>query len=234
MTRPLDADAGTPLVGVLALQGDVSEHQAALERCGASSLAVRTLEQLRAVDGLIIPGGESTTVGKLLVRFDLLEPLRERIAAGFPLWGTCTGMILLAGQVDDGLEGQPLLSAMDIRVQRNAFGRQRDSFQADVALRGIEGGPFPGVFIRAPLVASTGPGVDVLGVLGERVVAVRQGNLLATAFHPELTHDDRFHAYLVRMCRAGGNGRNPAAGNGRNPASGNGRKPVGAAREALT
>lgn len=206
-TRPLGADPRSPVVGVLALQGDVSEHLAALERCGARAHAVRTLEHLRSVDGLVIPGGESTTVGKLLVRFGLLEPLRERIAADLPLWGTCTGMILLAGQVDDGLDGQPLLSAMDIRVQRNAFGRQRESFEADVALHGMEGDTFRGVFIRAPLVVWSGPGVEILGTLGERVVAVRQGSILATAFHPELTHDDRFHAYLVDMCRCGGSTR---------------------------
>lgn len=198
---------------MLALQGDVSEHVRALEATGASACEVRTEGQLREVDGLIIPGGESTTVGKLLARFGILAPLRERILAGMPVYGTCTGMILLARNVEDGLEGQPLLATMDIRVRRNGFGRQRESFEApiDLALpepgspRGLPrpdppSGPFHAVFIRAPMVVDVGPGVQVLGWHGDRIVAVQQADMLATSFHPELTGDVRLHAHFASLC----------------------------------
>lgn len=191
-----------PLVGVLALQGDVREHVVSLQRAEVRALEVRTVEELAAVDGLIIPGGESTTVGKLLARFDLLTPLRHRIEQGMPVYGTCTGMILLAREIEDGMTGQPLLSAMDVRVRRNAFGRQRDSFEADVSVKFAEvpASDFHGVFIRAPQIVSVGDGVAVLGTLDERAVLVRQGNLLASAFHPELTGDVRLHRYFAEMC----------------------------------
>jgi 5'-phosphate synthase pdxT subunit len=189
---------------VLALQGDVSEHARAIERAGASAGEVRTPSELDTVDGLIIPGGESTTVGKLLQRFGLLDPLRARIEAGMPVYGTCTGLILLARDIEEGMEGQPLLGKLDVRVRRNAFGRQRESFEADLDLDLPDQppGPFRGVFIRAPLVVSVGDGVEVLGRHEGEIVAVRQGTLLATAFHPELTGDARLHAHFAAMCRA--------------------------------
>jgi 5'-phosphate synthase pdxT subunit len=188
---------------VLALQGDVAEHAAALRRAGAAPVEVRLPEQLRGLDGLIIPGGESTAVGKLLVEWGLLEPLRERIAGGLPVWGTCAGAILLATDVRDALPGQPLLRVLDVAVRRNAFGRQAQSFETtlDVPLLGRE--PFPAVFIRAPRIEAVGEGVEVLARLPEgTVVAARQGPLLATAFHPELTGDDRFHRLFVASAAA--------------------------------
>ncbi len=190
------------MVGVLALQGDVSEHLACLAEAGAEACEVRTRRELDAVDGLILPGGESTTVGKLLARFGLLEPLRRRIESGMPVYGTCTGLILLAREIEDGIDGQPRLGTMDITARRNAFGRQRESFEAPVALQGLGGEPFPAVFIRAPDIASCGPRVEVLGRMGGRIVAARQGGMLVTAFHPELTGDLRVHRYFGEMVRA--------------------------------
>ena len=185
------------LLGVLALQGDFAEHIAALEACGARAIEVRTLAQLQAVEGLIIPGGESTTIARLLIAFDLMEPLRQRIREGLPVWGTCAGAIMLASEVTN--LDRPPIAAMDITVERNAFGRQIDSFEADLDITGLDG-PFHAVFIRAPVIIRAGAGVEVLSRLPDgRIVAAREGRLLATAFHPELTADRRMHALFVRM-----------------------------------
>ena len=192
-----------PRVGVLALQGDVAEHAAALRRAGAAPVEVRLPEHLRGLDGLILPGGESTAIGKLLVEWGLLEPLRERIAGGLPVWGTCAGAILLATDVRDALPGQPLLRVLDVAVRRNAFGRQAQSFETALDVPRLGREPFPAVFIRAPRIEAVGEGVEVLARLPEgAVVAARQGPLLATAFHPELTGDDRFHRLFVALAAA--------------------------------
>jgi 5'-phosphate synthase pdxT subunit len=187
----------TPAVGVLAYQGDVREHLEALAAVGAAPVVVRDLADLEAVDGLVVPGGESTVIGKLATRYGLAEPLRERISAGLPVLGTCAGMIFLAREV----EGPPqdLLRVLDVRVRRNAFGRQVASFEAEVDVKGVDGGPVAGAFIRPPGVADAGPEVEVLGELEGKVVAVRQGNLLATAFHPELSGEVRLHRWLVDL-----------------------------------
>jgi pyridoxal 5'-phosphate synthase pdxT subunit len=189
--------SGAPRVGVLAYQGDVREHLAALEAAGAVPVEVRRVEELDAVDGLVIPGGESTVIGKLAARYGLLEPLRARVAAGLPVLGTCAGMIFLAREVEG--PAQELLGVLDVRVRRNAFGRQVASFEAEVDVKGIDGGPVAGAFIRAPWVADAGPEVEVLAELEGKVVAVRQGNLLATAFHPELSGEVRLHRWLVGL-----------------------------------
>jgi len=191
-----------PRIGVLALQGDFREHIRALLRLGVEATEVRLPQHLAGLDGLILPGGESTTMGKLAVEFGLLEPLRGLAASGLPMWGTCAGLILLAR---DAGYSQPLIGALDVTVQRNAFGRQLQSFETDLTVPVLADPepPFRAVFIRAPLIARTGPDVEVLarldGVEGKtgEVVAVRQGRLLATAFHPELTDDDRFHSYFL-------------------------------------
>ena len=184
-------------IGVLAYQGDVREHLEALAAVGAAPVEVRDLAGLDAVDGLVVPGGESTVIGKLATRYGLAEPLRERISAGLPVLGTCAGMIFLACEV----EGPPqdLLRVLDVRVRRNAFGRQVASFEAEVDVKGVDGGPVSGAFIRAPWVAEAGPAVEVLAEIDGKVVAVRQGNLLATAFHPELTGEVRLHRWLVDL-----------------------------------
>jgi pyridoxal 5'-phosphate synthase pdxT subunit len=196
----------TPRVGVLAVQGDVREHLYAVERAGAVGVTVRRPSELEGVDGLIIPGGESTTMDKLVRAFDLYEPLRARIAAGLPVYGSCAGMIMLADRIADGRADQQTLGGLDITVRRNAFGRQVDSFEEDLHIRAIGGGPMRAVFIRAPWVEECGPGVEVLAAVEEgpaagRVVAVRQGHLLATSFHPEVTGDHRFHQLFVQMVR---------------------------------
>jgi pyridoxal 5'-phosphate synthase pdxT subunit len=192
-----DVAAGAPLVGVLALQGDVLEHLRALRRVGARAVQVKTVAQLAAVDALVLPGGESTTIGKLLVRFGLLEPLRERVAAGMPVLGTCAGMILLSDELDQD-EPQPLAGGLHVRTQRNAFGRQRDSFDARIEVVGIDGGPMDVSFIRAPrVVAVLADDVEVLARVEDAPVVVRQGPIWATAFHPEVTGDDRLHAAFV-------------------------------------
>lgn len=195
------------VVGVLAVQGDVREHLRALAECGAAGRPVRRPEELDTVDALVVPGGESTTMSKLVVDFGLLDPVRKRIARGMPVYGSCAGMIMLATQVLDGRPDQQSFAGIDMAVRRNAFGRQVDSFEAPVSLAGVEGGPFHAVFIRAPWVERVGPGVEVLGRITEgpaagRIVAVRQGNLLATAFHPELTGDLRVHGLFVEVARA--------------------------------
>ena len=191
---------------MLALQGDVREHLRALADSGAEPVPVRRASELESVDGLVIPGGESTTIAKLAVAFELLEPLRERIAGGMPAYGSCAGMILLADRVLDGVEGQQTLGGLDVTVRRNAFGRQVDSFEETIAFTGVPGGPFHAVFIRAPWVESVGPGVEVLGTVeagpaAGRIVAVRQGGLLATSFHPELAGDARVHALFVEIVK---------------------------------
>ncbi len=193
--------AVAPTVGVLALQGDFEEHLVALGDVGVPAAPVRTAEQLARVGALILPGGESTSVAKLMDAYDLREPLRAFARGGKPVWGTCAGLILLAERL---VEGRPEpLGLMDMLVRRNGFGRQVDSFETDVVVAGLDGGPFHAVFIRAPAVVETGPAVQVLARLDDgTVVAARQGNLLATAFHPELTADRRLHALFVAMLAA--------------------------------
>jgi len=215
-------------IGVLALQGDFREHIQALQRLGVQAHPVRLPKDLAEVDGLVIPGGESTAMGKLMVAYELVQPLRELIAAGTPVWGTCAGMILLARETDNALAGQPLLATMNVRVRRNAFGTQRESFEADLRVPVLGEAPYHAVFIRAPVVEHAGEGVEVLARLdpdeaapqddtnsaemsgagansvgansdGANSVAVRQGNLLGTAFHPEVTEDLRFHEYFLSI-----------------------------------
>ncbi len=187
-------------IGVLALQGDFREHIHILQQLGAEAIEIRLPQHLVDLDGLILPGGESTTVGKLAAEYRLLDPLRALAAHGLPMWGTCAGLILLASDV--GHE-QPLIGALDVRVERNAFGRQVASFEADlsVPLLAEPERSFRAVFIRAPLVTNVGPGVEVLARLGdtEQIVAVREGRLMGTAFHPELTNDTRFHRYFLDL-----------------------------------
>jgi 5'-phosphate synthase pdxT subunit len=192
-----------PAIGVLALQGDVAEHLAALRGAGARPVPVRRPEELDDVDGLVLPGGESTTIWKLAVIFDLVEPLRKRLDAGMPAFGSCAGMIMLADRVVDGIEGQESFGGIDMTVRRNAFGRQVDSFESDIALAGLPGPDFRAVFIRAPWVEQTGDSVEIVATEARtgRIVAVRQGPALATAFHPELTPDLRIHELFVDMVR---------------------------------
>ncbi|MEV5380133.1 pyridoxal 5'-phosphate synthase glutaminase subunit PdxT [Streptosporangium nondiastaticum] len=196
------APLSTPTIGVLALQGDVREHLIALAAADALARPVRRPEELAEIDGLVIPGGESTTMSKLAVVFGMLEPLRERVKAGMPVYGTCAGMIMLADKILDGREDQETLGGIDMIVRRNAFGRQNESFEAAVEMAGIEGGPVEGVFIRAPWVESVGAAAEVVATHDGHTVAVRQGNVLATSFHPELTGDHRVHALFVDMVRA--------------------------------
>ncbi|MCS6801523.1 MAG: pyridoxal 5'-phosphate synthase glutaminase subunit PdxT [Chloroflexota bacterium] len=192
-------------VGVLALQGDFAEHEAALRRIGVVAQQVRLPADLAGLDGLIIPGGESTTIGTLMVRFGLFDPLVERARSGFPIWGTCAGMIVLAKRIEGSM--QPTLGVMDITVRRNAFGRQIDSFETDLEIAGLEQ-PYHAVFIRAPLITEVGPAAKAIATLPDgRVVAAEQGNLLATAFHPELTADDRMHQLFVQRIREGAGAR---------------------------
>ena len=190
-----------PTIGILALQGDFIEHTAVLQRLGVSAREVRTAPQLADLDALIIPGGESTTMAKLMDIYGLREPLLAHAWAGRPVWGTCAGMVLLANRL---IESRPEpLGLMDMLVQRNGFGRQVDSFEIDLEVEGMGGGPMHAVFIRAPLVCETGPGLQVLARLESgAVVAARQGNLLATAFHPELTPDNRLHRYFLDLVAA--------------------------------
>jgi 5'-phosphate synthase pdxT subunit len=194
-----------PKIGVLALQGDVREHLAALEHGGAVGRPVGSASDLREVQALVIPGGESTTMSMLAVRDGLMEPLRAARAEGMPIYGSCAGMIMLADRVLDARDDQVTVGGLDITVRRNAFGRQVDSFEADIDVTGIEGS-YPGVFIRAPWVEATGDEVEVLARVSQpdgtdTIVAVRQGPLVATSFHPELTGDPRFHELFVRIVR---------------------------------
>ncbi|WP_323181023.1 pyridoxal 5'-phosphate synthase glutaminase subunit PdxT [Streptomyces sp. NBC_01142] len=193
----------TPVIGVLALQGDVREHLIALAAADAVARPVRRPEELAEVDGLVIPGGESTTMSKLAALFGMLEPLRERITAGMPVYGTCAGLIMLADKILDPRSGQETLGGIDMIVRRNAFGRQNESFEAAVEVAGVDDGPVEGVFIRAPWVESVGAQVEVLAEHDGHIVAVRQANVLATSFHPELTGDHRMHALFVNMVRTG-------------------------------
>ncbi len=189
-----------PIVGVLALQGDVREHRAMLERAGARTLAVRRASELAEVDGIVIPGGESTTMYKLARTFELFEPLRDAVREGLPAFGTCAGMILMARRASDGAD--PVLPLLDVTIERNAYGRQLDSHEADVAIPSLGDEPVHGVFIRAPVVAEADEGVEVLARDDAgRPIAVRQGRVLATAFHPELTGDIRVHRYFVELVR---------------------------------
>jgi 5'-phosphate synthase pdxT subunit len=196
----------TPTIGVLALQGDVREHLTALERVGASGRAVRREAELDGLHGIVLPGGESTTMDKLMRAFGLRDPLRAALGAGLPAYGSCAGMILLADRVLDGPADQETLGGIDMTVRRNAFGRQVASFEGEVEMAGVAGGPLHGVFIRAPWVEDVGPAVEVLARVEEgeaagRIVAVRQGSLLATSFHPEMTGDGRVHELFVRIVK---------------------------------
>lgn len=192
-----------PVIGVLALQGDVREHLAMLSESGADAVSVRRPAELAAVDGLVIPGGESTTIVRLAAIFDLLEPIRERLAAGLPALGTCAGMIVLADRLVGAPESQGTFGGLDVAVRRNAFGRQVDSFETDVDFTGLDS-PVHAVFIRAPWVEDVGDGVEVLATVADgpatgRIVAVRQGQVMATSFHPEIAGDARVHRCFVEM-----------------------------------
>ena len=195
----------TVTVGVLALQGDVREHVHALTSVGAHAVPVRRPRELDAVDALVIPGGESTTIDKLLRAFDLFDPVQERLRGGMPAYGSCAGMILLADRVLGGIEGQQTLGGVDVTVRRNAFGRQVESFETDLSIEGVDD-PVHAVFIRAPWVEEVGPAATVLarvesGPAAGRIVAVRQGPLLVTSFHPEVTGDTRVHQLFVEIVR---------------------------------
>jgi pyridoxal 5'-phosphate synthase pdxT subunit len=194
-----------PTIGVFALQGDVREHLRVLESLGAHAVGVRRVAELDACEGLVIPGGESTTMSKLARAFDLFEPIRQRVKEGLPVFGTCAGMIMLADRVEDGTPDQETLGGLDITVRRNAFGRQVESFEGDLDFAGLSD-PVHAVFIRAPWVEQSGPQVEVLarveaGPAAGRIVAVRQGHLLATSFHPELTGDARIHRLFLDMVK---------------------------------
>ncbi|HET7735086.1 MAG TPA: pyridoxal 5'-phosphate synthase glutaminase subunit PdxT [Nocardioidaceae bacterium] len=193
----------TPTIGVLALQGDVREHRAMLERAGAATTAVRRPRELEQLDGLVIPGGESTTMYKLARTFELLEPLRDAVGSGLPTFGTCAGMIMLADHLEQGIEGQETIGGLDVVVRRNAFGRQVDSFEAELHVNGLDDS-FHAVFIRAPWVEKVGRDVEVVATVASgpavgRIVAVRQGNLLATSFHPEVSGDHRIHGLFLDL-----------------------------------
>lgn len=185
-------------IGVLALQGAVAEHIRSITAAGAEGVPIKQVEQLESIDGLIIPGGESTTIGKLMRKYGFIDAIREFSASGKPLFGTCAGLIVLAKEINSGEEAH--LGLMDIKVARNAFGRQRESFETELAVKGIEE-PIRAVFIRAPLILEVGTGVDVLSTYNEEIVTARQGNLLVASYHPELTDDYRLHQYFVEMVK---------------------------------
>jgi len=190
-------------IGVLALQGDFEAHLKMLGELGVDGEAVRLPKHLENLDGIILPGGESTTIGKLMVLYGLDEPLQQKIREGFPIWGTCAGLILLARETDNSLEGQPLLASMHMRVRRNAFGSQRESFETDLSVPVIGEAPFHAFFIRGPAIESVSPKVEVLATLDDgTIVAVREGHLLGTAFHPEIGGDSRFHQYFLRIVQS--------------------------------
>jgi 5'-phosphate synthase pdxT subunit len=193
-------------VGVLALQGDFREHIATLRSLGADAFEVKTLDELWRCEALVIPGGESTTISKLAVAFDLMAPIRKRIADGLPVYGSCAGLIMLANEIQDPASGQESFGGLDIVVRRNAFGRQVDSFEADLDIKGIDGKPVRAIFIRAPWVESFGPTVNVLASVKvdgvDHPVAIQQGRVLATSFHPEISGDNRVHRYfLEKICQ---------------------------------
>jgi 5'-phosphate synthase pdxT subunit len=195
-----------PLVGVLALQGDVREHERALEACRVPTRRIRSVDDLEGLAALVVPGGESTTMSNLALRWGLMEPLRALVRDGLPAYGSCAGMIMLADRIEGGRPDQETIGGLDVTVRRNAFGRQVDSFEADLAMPVLGPDPVHAVFIRAPWVESVGESVQVLGTVASgqaagRIVAVRQGHLLATSFHPELTGDTRVHQYFVEMVR---------------------------------
>ena len=194
------ASGSTPCVGVLALQGDFREHRAMLEALGAATTEIRQAAELDAVDALVIPGGESTTIGKLMRHYELVEPIRARVAAGMPVFGTCAGLITLASEIVEG--DQPLLGLIDIVARRNAFGRQVRSFEADLEVASLGPPPLRAVFIRAPWIERSGPGVEILASHLGHAVAAREGRVLVTAFHPELTGDTRMHDAFLTMVRA--------------------------------
>ncbi|MDR0360630.1 MAG: pyridoxal 5'-phosphate synthase glutaminase subunit PdxT [bacterium] len=194
--------SASPLIGVLAMQGAYREHLSALERCGARTRVVRLPEDLVGLDGLVIPGGESTTMQILLERMGILEAVRGAVQGGLPTLGTCAGMILLSSEITDGRAGQRSFGALDVSVRRNGYGRQVDSFEADLDVHGLPGGSFPGVFIRAPLVERVGKGAEVLAVHDGHAVALRQGNVMALCFHPELSDDLRLHRSFIDLVEA--------------------------------
>jgi pyridoxal 5'-phosphate synthase pdxT subunit len=192
-----------PRIGVLALQGDFDAHIKMLATLGVEGIAIRLPKQLEQIDGIIIPGGESTTIGKLMVNYNLRDVLQKKIQEGLPVWGTCAGLILLAKETDNALAGQPLLASMDIRVRRNAFGSQRESFETDLSVPALGEAPFHAFFIRGPAIERVGPQVKVLATLDDgTVVAVREGTLLGTAFHPEVSGDARFPQYFLRIVQS--------------------------------
>jgi 5'-phosphate synthase pdxT subunit len=192
-----------PRIGVLALQGDFEAHLKMLASLGVNGIAIRLPEHLKEIHGIIIPGGESTTIGKLMVTYGLRDTLQQKILEGVPVWGTCAGLILLAKETDNALAGQPLLASMNIRVRRNAFGSQRESFEADLVVPELGEAPFHAFFIRGPSVEAVGPEVKVLATLDDgTIVAVREGTLLGTAFHPEVAGDPRFHQYFLRIVQS--------------------------------
>jgi pyridoxal 5'-phosphate synthase pdxT subunit len=210
-SSPGARSAESPTIGVFALQGDVREHLRMLEGAGATAVRVRRPAELAAVDAIVLPGGESTTMAKLARSFELLDPLRERVRDGMPTLGTCAGMIMLADRIEGGIDGQETIGGLDVVVRRNAFGRQVDSFETDVHFEPFDT-PFHALFIRAPWVEKVGASVEVLATVARgpaagRIVAVRQGSLMATSFHPEITGDDRVHRYFVDLVRARGAGR---------------------------
>ena len=184
-------------VGVLALQGDFREHLVSLAECGVNAKAVKTKTEIETIDALVIPGGESTTISKLAKSFELFDLIKNRIQSGLPTFGSCAGMILVAKSIKDPASGQETFGGINIEVERNAFGRQVDSFEEDLEFKGITGPKFRAVFIRAPWVAKLGEGVEVLSEIDGHAVAVRQGKVMATAFHPELTNDNRIHRYFI-------------------------------------
>ena len=190
-------------IGVLALQGDFREHIATLEACGADAIAVRTIGELERCNALVIPGGESTVMQKLAVNYGLFEPIKKLIANDFPVFGTCAGLIMLADEIIDGIEGQAGFGGLPVSVRRNAFGNQLDSFETDLEFAGIDGDPIHAAFIRAPIVERVGDGVEVLSKLSDgRIVAVRSGNLLGISFHPEVTGENRVHEYFLKMVQS--------------------------------
>jgi pyridoxal 5'-phosphate synthase pdxT subunit len=189
---------GTPKIGVLALQGAVREHLRALEKAGADPVSVKWPEALDGLSGLVIPGGESTTIGKLMVKYGFIEAIKSFSISGRPVYGTCAGLILIAKSISEG--SKPWLELMDIEARRNAFGRQQESFEAELDIKGFDA-PFTGVFIRAPWIEKTGPKVDIMAEYDGKIVMAREETLLATAFHPELTDDPRVHEYFVKMVK---------------------------------
>ncbi|HLJ33726.1 MAG TPA: pyridoxal 5'-phosphate synthase glutaminase subunit PdxT [Ktedonobacteraceae bacterium] len=187
-------------IGILALQGDFAAHMKMLANLGVEAKAVKLPAHLDDLDGIILPGGESTAIGKLMVLYDIRDVLLKKIREGFPVWGTCAGLILLAKETDNALAGQPLLASMDIKVRRNAFGSQRESFETDLSVPVLGEAPFHAFFIRGPIIEKVGPEVEVLATLDDgSIVAVREGHLLGTAFHPEVSGDPRFHQYFLRL-----------------------------------